>query len=263
MLELGQAFVGLERIGEDCRTGQHMLSEFGLKRLLLGSRNDLHSNSAIAFAAAFQNAHHGGFVFATGPSDLAGANVLVHVARFSADEGFLCLDLTGQFVAVLFLMREPNPVKHKPRGFLADSQCSMDLPGRDAVLGIGDKPHCRQPLIQADRGVLKDGSDLDGKLPLWMMGTALPAELILQETDALAPTSRTFHHAIQPALFGQIFEAIFWAGKVEDGFVESADWRVFHAFSLSEKMDYASLLLPFTSAAFGRGWGGVERSRLT
>ena len=131
-------------------------------------------------------------------------------------------------------MRQPDSVQHKPRSFLADSERSVNLPRRDAVLGVGDEPHCRKPLVETERRVLKDGSNLDGELPSRMMGGALPALMIGKETYTGTPACRALNYAIRPALFGQISGAVFEVRKVLDGLLKSADWLVFHVFSVSK-----------------------------
>jgi hypothetical protein len=195
---------------------------------------NLGADPAIALAAALQDAHDSSLVFAAGPGNNARAFRSVHVTRLTADESFVRFDLARHLLAGLLLMRQPNPVEHEPCGLLADSQAAMNLPRRDTVLGVGNEPHCRQPLIQADGRILEDGSDLDGKLTARMMGSALPAEMLGEETHAGAAAGRALQDAIRPALCRQILEAVFGAGEVNDGFLKSRDLRVFHAFIISK-----------------------------
>jgi hypothetical protein len=93
----------------------------------------------------------------------------MHIARFSSDEGFIGFDLARQFIARFVLMGQSDSVKHEPSGLLADAKSPMNLPGRYAVFGIGNQPHCRKPLFQTDRGILEDRPDLDGKLATGMV----------------------------------------------------------------------------------------------
>ena len=62
--------------------------------------SDLHNHSA-DLAPTFQCTEHNGFVFSASTSDAALAFVEMHVAGFAADEGFVYLDVTGQFAAEL------------------------------------------------------------------------------------------------------------------------------------------------------------------
>ena len=234
VLKLIKTFVGSQRISEDCRASEDVFPQFSLKRLLFGGRNNLHANLAIALAAALQYAHDCGFVFAASASDLTGADAAMHISRLAANEGFVSLDLTRQLVADLLLVRQSNPMEHEPCGFLTDSKAAVDFPGGNTILGIGDQPHCSQPLVETDGAVLEDRPDLDGKLTLRVMGRALPAKLILEETDAGATAIRALHYAVWPALFRQVFEAVSGAGKVEDCFLKSADLRDFHVFIVSK-----------------------------
>ena len=234
VLKLIKTLVGFQSISEDRGASKDVIAEFALQGFLFGVVYDLGAHPASALSAAFQNAHHGSLVLAASASNAPCPYMAVHVARLAADESLVCLDLARQFIADLFLMGETNPVKHKPCGFLADSQAPVNLPGRDAVLGVGDEPHSGKPLIEADGRILENGSDLDGKLTARMMGSALPSEMLCEKTDTGAAASRALHYAVWPALFGQIFEAVLRAGKVYDGLLKSADLRVFHVFSMSE-----------------------------
>src|ERR1017187_7951709 len=65
MLKFVKALVGLERVGEDRGTGQDVLPDFGLKRLLFAVWNYGRAH----LAAALKNAHYGGLVLASSSGD--------------------------------------------------------------------------------------------------------------------------------------------------------------------------------------------------
>ena len=69
----------------------HMFADFGLKRFFLAIRNYRGAD----LAAAFQNAHHGGLVFAASASDFLRALRSVHVPRLATDESLIRFDLAG------------------------------------------------------------------------------------------------------------------------------------------------------------------------
>jgi hypothetical protein len=76
-----------------------MLTDFTLKRFLPAIRYDIRAYlPRLAILAAFQNAHDHRLVFSVRASDLAGADILMHVASFLADEGFVRLDFAGHFI---------------------------------------------------------------------------------------------------------------------------------------------------------------------
>ena len=95
-----------------------------------------------------------------------------------------------QLSALLALLSESDPVKHKPRGLLSNTQRPANFATANAVFAIQDQPHCWKPLIQAKRGIFKDGTDLHGELPLGMPRAALPAQLILKEAYLGATADR-------------------------------------------------------------------------
>ena len=79
-----------------------------------------------------------------------------------ADERLVDLDLPVQHpLERSRVWRQPDPVPHKPRGFLRDPEGTMNLVAADAVLGVHNQPGGHQPLVQADVGVLEDRAGLD------------------------------------------------------------------------------------------------------
>jgi len=235
MLKLTQSLIRLKGVSEDRRSGDNVFAKFRLERLLFCARNDLHAHSAVALSAALKNAHNRSFVFSASASDDARTLRNVHVAGLAADEGFVRFDLAGQFVTKLLLMGQPDPMQHEPRGLLTDSESAVNLPRRDAILGVGNEPHCSEPLVQANGRILEDSSDFDGKLAALMMGSALPTKILRQKTHAGTTAGWAFHDAIRPALGGQIFQAICRVGEVYDGLLKGLYLLVFHALILAQK----------------------------
>src|SRR5439155_23754349 len=87
----------------------------------------------------------------------------------------------------------------------------------DPVLRVGRKPDRRKPLIEPERGVLEDRSDLDRKLPL--TGLALPVAAgrqVVRLAGFAARTDGTFG----PAQLGDVLSRHVWIGAVADGFEE-------------------------------------------
>src|SRR5207244_114474 len=95
------------------------------------------------------------------------AFALVHVSRFAADVSLINLNRpvrTTKFAASLVLQSEPNAMQHEPRRLLGYSDSPRDLVRANTVSAIGDHPHDHKPLLQRNRRVLKNGSDLRGEL---------------------------------------------------------------------------------------------------
>ena len=61
---------------------------------------------------------------------------------------------------------KPDAVQHEPCGLLSDSQSAADFVGADSVLAVGKHPSSSKPLVQGDRAILENGSDLDRELAL-------------------------------------------------------------------------------------------------
>jgi hypothetical protein len=89
----------------------------------------------------------------------------------------------------------------------------MDFVRANAVLATGNHPDRNEPLIQAERRVFKDRSDLSGKLALGVCALALPFALLRKKRNVITSTSRT-NDAIRPAASDQIRKAII--GIVEE-----------------------------------------------
>lgn len=181
-----QAVVRLQFVGEYSRSRFDVLTDIFLKFLFASI---VHHEGANV-SAALHHTHYDGLIFATSPGDDTLTFVLMHVARFTADEGLIDFHFACQLATVLALLGESDSVQHEPRSFLSDTQRPCNFATADAVLAIQDKPHCRKPLIETQRRVLKNGSDLDGELTPGMPFTALPPQLVLEETNPSASALR-------------------------------------------------------------------------
>src|SRR5688572_25030947 len=158
MLKFVQTFVRFQGIGEDGGTRNDMLTDFRLKRVLLAVRDNLNAD----LSATFQDSHNSSLILTASASDFLRANVRVHVAGFSADEGFVGFNLTGEFVAGAHAQAEANAVIHEPRGSLCDLQRPRHLATAHAILAIGNQPRGSKPFIQPKRRVFVNRSSLQG-----------------------------------------------------------------------------------------------------
>jgi hypothetical protein len=227
LIVCAQTFVRLQFIGEDRCACFDVLADLLLKFSLA----TIVYNEGSHVAAAFDHTHDYGFIFAASSSNDALTLRLVHVARFSTDESFVNFDFAREFAAVLPLLSETDSVQHEPRGLLGHSKCFRNFATAHTVLAVEYQPHCRKPLVQAQRRILKDGSNLRRELPSWMADAALPAQLILQKSDAGA-TAPWADNAVLPlrATGDKVAQAVILIREVQDRFLQGL-WfvSVFHA----------------------------------
>src|SRR5258708_11211242 len=167
---LVQSLIGEKCIGVDRATSRDMLSNFTLDRSLAPIRN----YRCADFATALQDSHNGSLVLGSGFGDADPALVFMHEASRSADEGFIYLDFTAYHSERFILQGEPDAMQHEPCGLLSDLESAAHFIGTHSIFAVGAHPSCRQPLVDADGGILKDGAHLDGELPLGMVSGALP-----------------------------------------------------------------------------------------
>lgn len=233
-----QAPIGDQFVGVNVRSLADVLLNDGLKGVLLTVLNYRRSN----FAAALEHSDHDGLlervVFPFGR---------VHVPCLAADEGFVHFDVTSQFSAALALVRLSDPVEHEPRGLLTDTERPVEFPGRDAILGISEEPHSREPLVQAKRRVFKDSASLDRELALGVMASTLPALMLRHETDTLTSAGGAYD-AVGPALRGEIVQAVLGVGVVYDGFLKSGGRLAFHALTIAENRGLVKFIIAIPGA---------------
>jgi hypothetical protein len=177
----------------------------------------------------------------------------VHVAGLAADHGFVNLDFACQLAAVLPLLRESDPMEHKPRGLLSDIQSPRNLTRTDSVLAIQNHPHCRKPSIKAKGRVLEYGADLNGELPLGMPGAALPPQLILEEANILAATDRA-NNTILPfsPTSDEVIDTGLLVREVQDRFLKGFGFvDGFHVSSLTQNSGLRKYIIALVRDKWG------------
>lgn len=179
---LFKAVVSDPRIAEYIRSTPHILAHKGLQGACLCVRNVPQTNLA---GMTIQQTHHDGFARSASSGDFR-FFVLVHVARETADKGFVRFNLaTAERVGTALLHREPDSMVHEPCGLLRDSETARNFVTADSVLAIGDQPHCSEPLIETDWRVLEDGSDLERELCALVFRVAFPQPRSLKIRDMI------------------------------------------------------------------------------
>ena len=195
---LGQAIVGRQFIGEDCRARfnvlLNVLLEFSLATVF--NRHGANRSAALYHPEGDSLSGNAPRFFLC-----AALAILVHIARLAADESFIRLDFTTELSApVLILHCKANPMEHEPCGLLSDTKRPVKLPGANPITVAANHPHRREPLVQAKRGILKDGANLDGELGQRMTGLALPDAPGSDEAYILAAATRANRLSIGPAM---------------------------------------------------------------
>ena len=111
-------------------------------------------------------------------------------------------------------------MQHEPCRLLGDFHIARNLVTTHAVFTVGQHPCNREPLIKADRRVLKDRSNLDGEFAARMVASALPSAALRIDTDPrrAAPGA---NNTIRPAASREIVNAVRLTCKVENRFLKA------------------------------------------
>jgi hypothetical protein len=122
--------------------------------------------------------------------------------------------------------RETNPMQHEPCGLLRDTQRSRQLTRGRAVFCVGDQPHGNKPLVQAERGRLKDRPDF--RAELFLARSALELGARGELTDILAAALRAGDFAVRPLNGNQVVMADRAVRKISDGLDQRFRFVVVH-----------------------------------
>lgn len=144
----------------------------------------------------------------------------VYIASKTADESFVNLNIATKLVKGSGLHCLSDAVKQEPCGLLGDAKRAVKLIGANAILRVDDQPDSRQPLVQTDRAILHDGSDLDAEVLLAALANPDAASLnervlcrlATRARDTVRPTDRN-HTAKRSIRIGEVFDGLkqcFW-----------------------------------------------------
>ncbi len=224
-----ESLITRERIAVQSGACQDVCLNQSLESIAFAVGNNLGAD----FSTTLNESQYWGFVFSASARDFLFPLVFVHVASKATDESLINFDFTAKHPTVLILQGKPDTVHHEPSGFLSYAKATTDFITADAVLVVGDHPHCGEPLVEADRGILKDSANLDGELPLGVVAGALPHTAARIEFDALGAAVGADHHAIRPALGNHLPQAIVGVGIEEDCFLKGLGFA--HVFVLHKR----------------------------
>src|SRR6185437_9011652 len=167
--------------------------------------------------AALEHSHDNDLTACATALNLLPALRGVHIASLAADEGFIYLDFAGQLAVSLVLHGKADTMKHVPCTLLSDPKRSVNLPRTDTVLHAGLHPDSREPLIQAECGVLHDRANLDAELCLRMAVLALPQAAGSEIANVPRSASRA-NDSVFPfrAMSYKVAHAVIGVRKVDD-----------------------------------------------
>ncbi len=222
--------IGEQVIRIESRTCLNVLADLSLKDMLATAGDD----GGADLPTTLKDAHDGDLVFGSGAGDATIADAQVHVAGLAADEGLVSLDLaavTADLQQRAVLHGETNAVKHEPCRLLSDAERPCNLARGHPIFCRSDEPHSGKPLIQTERGILKDRSDLDRELLAAVFILAFPQPTGGNELHFLATAGRT-DNPIRPTLQSKELEAGVRIGKEYNGFLKCL--RGFHMFMIGQ-----------------------------
>src|ERR1700685_3629533 len=137
--ELAKAVVGFQGVRVEIRSGFHVLTDQCLNICLTPRLDNLHAN----LSATLQNGCNNRFAIRPATVDLFSPFVRVHVPCLAADERLIGLNFPREFSSGLALKRKARPLQHEPCRLLGDSYSPVNLPGRNTVLAVSNKPDNR------------------------------------------------------------------------------------------------------------------------
>ncbi len=213
---LAQSLIREKCIGVDRAARRNVISDFALD----GSLAPIRNYRCTDLAATLQDSHDGSFVLGSGFGDADPALVLVHEASSTADEGLVYFDFATHHSERFILQGEPNAMEHEPSGLLSDIKSAAHFIRANPVLAVGEHPSRREPLVEADGRILKDGSHLDGELPLGVMSGTLPDAAGSTERDVLGAASGA-GNTLGPAPRHKVIEAVIWIREVKNRFLKA------------------------------------------
>src|SRR6266849_1239593 len=158
-----QSLIRQERIAVDRALRFDVSPNLPLQMILATERNDSGSN----LSTALQHAHDGQLVFDSALCNYPLAPAFVHEARCATNERlihFYFFAATANLHSVFGVHRKAGAVHHVPSGLLRDAESACNLVRANPVLAVRQHPHSNHQLVHAERGILKNRSQLDGEL---------------------------------------------------------------------------------------------------
>jgi hypothetical protein len=198
---------GLEAIGEDHRTGSHVLDEKVVDGGRLEVRDDGHADAPRSSPALL---HRDQDECGSAPLELSAPS---EAGLDAADPGIVDLDLTPKGFARDIDHRSSELVKHHPGGFVAPKpKLALEKQCRNTPLVGGHQIGCPEPKGQRGLGIVKNSAR--GQRDLVAAGGALPTSSSHQRVAARMGASRTLI-TLRPAALGQVLLARLLVGELK------------------------------------------------
>ena len=153
----------------------------------------------VEMSAALPNADNGGFL-----------TPLFLIRRLSAYVSFVNLDLARQLVALSFLHGSADSVTQIPRGFVANSQSSLELVRAHSFARFTEQVSAQEPLPQWQMRVMEDRASRDAELIVARIAIILCA---IANVGRLAATGGA-RRAIGPAQRLKIASTFFFVAEL-------------------------------------------------
>src|SRR5688572_5880722 len=127
----------------------------------------------------------------------------MHVTSETTDKSFVNFNRPHELVKGSGLHGLADTMQEKPCRFLSDAKRTVDLVRANPILRVDDQPNGRQPLIETDRRVFHDSSELHTKMLLTAFANPDAASLnkrvlrrfATRTGDTIRPTDR--NHATE------------------------------------------------------------------
>ena len=219
-------------IGIDLSSVPHIAEDFVLQSFTFHIGHDLGANLALL---AVKHPHDYSFPVVSTALLVTQTALFVHVDGLAAYPGLVNLyratfgSANLENGAVLYGFADT--VHHKPCASLSNANGSGQFIAANPVLAVCQHPSSNQPLVDADGGILPDGSDLDGELFARMLALALPHAASQDEAHVFASAGWTLD-AVRPAQIDHVIKAVVGVSEVQDGLLQSL-WR-FHISTIAE-----------------------------
>lgn len=151
----------------------------------------------------------------------------MHVPSLAANEGLVNFNLSAKFGEGSGLHGLADSMKQIPRALLSDYNTTVNFIRTNAVLRVDDQPDGSQPLVQTDRAIFHDGSDLDAEVLLALqadpcaasLNKRMSVRLATRANDSVRPADSN-HAAQRSFCIGEVFDSLnkcFWEGVVHGG----------------------------------------------
>src|SRR5580704_11462313 len=165
-----QALIGVVFVGVESGARFNIRQNVCVNIIVLPRRR----NSSLYAALSLKQAENNRLVSLLTILLHAGSLCPMHVNHFSANEGFISLNLIAQHRGLIVAKRKADAMKHRPCRLLANPSGAVEFIRAISVLAVGQHPHRHEPLVETNRGVLKNRPNLDAELRFGVPSLTLP-----------------------------------------------------------------------------------------